>query len=72
MKVGTRVRIANLQPDEWAYKSIECLDGRVGTINEVKCLDRYLVAFDTPVKSWWEHGSAVHAFHFDGRELEEI
>jgi hypothetical protein len=70
---GDRVRVAIPRPNEYARGAAEALDGKMGTIDEVRGDGaRYLVAFDEPAVPWHANALPIRAFWFEGDELAEV
>lgn len=69
LTVGARVLVKIKNRSEYAYGCAQSLDGKTGTIDEVKSDSRVLVMFDIPAKPWSANQLPCKAFWFDRREL---
>lgn len=74
-QVGDKVRVCIQHPDHYATGSAECLDGKTGTVSQVRIVgnlpNHALVEFDTPAATWWSAQSPCKAFWFDLGELQD-
>ena len=71
MNIGDRVRVNITKPETYARGAVECLNGKTGTIEEIKRMGALiLVRFDEPIKAWWNGQSPVSSFHFHPNELK--
>lgn len=72
MNIGDRVRVRIIETGEWVRGAAESMNGKTGTVKEVRASGQVLVTFDTPAEPWWAHQSPVLGFHFEENELEKL
>lgn len=79
--IGRRVRVSIQDPDSFAHRAAECLNGKTGTIAEYTPISynatdargmpgpAWLVTFDEPAAPWWTNQLPVSSFWFAASDI---
>ena len=77
MKINQRIKVQIKDPDRYVFRCAESLDGKKGVITKFQCRDndykdsRYLIKFDTPAETWWEHQLPVYEYWVETEDVIE-